>query len=287
KHGIQFTPLIGDEVIVSFLEGDPDRPIITGRVYNGENMPHLEPQNKIQNLILTPYQHRLLFDDKKTTIILNTGGRETISLTDGSETESDLGNNINISTADGHFIQLSQGTASQGITISTDKLNLMVFDDMNHNIIIQTENGHKIVLDDQNKKIDIESTNGHIIEIDDSAGTIVAKDSTGENSWTITKGSGIAIESQTGNISISAPSGAVNIDASEINLSASGDINVSADAKVAVSGMNISEKADIEVSIKGTTISTEGSANYSLKGASVTIEGSGILILKGSLVKIN
>jgi type VI secretion system secreted protein VgrG len=32
-------PRIGQEVIVEFLEGDPDRPIITGRVYNGEQMP--------------------------------------------------------------------------------------------------------------------------------------------------------------------------------------------------------------------------------------------------------
>jgi type VI secretion system secreted protein VgrG len=32
-------PRIGDEVIVEFLEGDPDRPIITGRVYNAEQMP--------------------------------------------------------------------------------------------------------------------------------------------------------------------------------------------------------------------------------------------------------
>jgi type VI secretion system secreted protein VgrG len=32
-------PRIGQEVIVDFLEGDPDRPIITGRVYNSEQMP--------------------------------------------------------------------------------------------------------------------------------------------------------------------------------------------------------------------------------------------------------
>jgi type VI secretion system secreted protein VgrG len=32
-------PRIGQEVIVSFLEGDPDQPIITGRVYNGDSMP--------------------------------------------------------------------------------------------------------------------------------------------------------------------------------------------------------------------------------------------------------
>ena len=39
KWGGIYTPRIGQEVIVEFLEGDPDQPIITGRVYNGEAMP--------------------------------------------------------------------------------------------------------------------------------------------------------------------------------------------------------------------------------------------------------
>jgi len=37
--GAVSVPRIGQEVIVDFLEGDPDRPIITGRVYNAEAMP--------------------------------------------------------------------------------------------------------------------------------------------------------------------------------------------------------------------------------------------------------
>jgi type VI secretion system secreted protein VgrG len=37
--GMMFIPRIGQEVIVAFLEGDPDRPLVTGRVYNGENPP--------------------------------------------------------------------------------------------------------------------------------------------------------------------------------------------------------------------------------------------------------
>jgi type VI secretion system secreted protein VgrG len=37
--GMIHVPRIGQEVIVTFLEGDPDRPIITGRVYNGDSMP--------------------------------------------------------------------------------------------------------------------------------------------------------------------------------------------------------------------------------------------------------
>jgi len=39
QWGIVFHPRIGQEVIAEFLEGDPDSPIITGRVYNAEAMP--------------------------------------------------------------------------------------------------------------------------------------------------------------------------------------------------------------------------------------------------------
>lgn len=48
--GIVFHPRIGQEVIVDFLEGDPDRPIIVGRVYNAEQMPpYALPANKTQS----------------------------------------------------------------------------------------------------------------------------------------------------------------------------------------------------------------------------------------------
>jgi type VI secretion system secreted protein VgrG len=39
QWGAMFIPRIGQEVIVDFLEGDADQPIITGRVYNAEQMP--------------------------------------------------------------------------------------------------------------------------------------------------------------------------------------------------------------------------------------------------------
>lgn len=42
NYGMISHPRIGDEVVVSFLEGDPDRPLITGSVYNGDNLPPYE-----------------------------------------------------------------------------------------------------------------------------------------------------------------------------------------------------------------------------------------------------
>lgn len=50
KWGGIHIPRIGQEVIVEFLEGDPDRPIITGRVYNKDQMPPYDlPKNKTQS----------------------------------------------------------------------------------------------------------------------------------------------------------------------------------------------------------------------------------------------
>jgi type VI secretion system secreted protein VgrG len=50
--GAIFTPRIGQEVIVDFLEGDPDRPIITGRVYNGDQtVPYALPDEQTKSTI--------------------------------------------------------------------------------------------------------------------------------------------------------------------------------------------------------------------------------------------
>ena len=48
--GAMHIPRIGQEVVVDFLEGDPDRPIITGRVYNADQMPpYTLPANMTQS----------------------------------------------------------------------------------------------------------------------------------------------------------------------------------------------------------------------------------------------
>ena len=39
RWGAFFWPRVGHEVVVTFVEGDPDRPLIVGSVYNAANMP--------------------------------------------------------------------------------------------------------------------------------------------------------------------------------------------------------------------------------------------------------
>jgi len=65
-------PRIGQEVIVSFLEGDPDRPIITGSVYNAVQMPpYTLPDNQTQSTWKSMSSkggggfNELRFEDKK------------------------------------------------------------------------------------------------------------------------------------------------------------------------------------------------------------------------------
>ena len=89
-------PRIGQEVIVEFLQGDPDRPIITGRVYDGANMPPYDlPAKATQSGIKSNSSkggagfNEFRFEDKKGTedIYLHAQKTWTIDVLD-AETET-------------------------------------------------------------------------------------------------------------------------------------------------------------------------------------------------------
>jgi type VI secretion system secreted protein VgrG len=70
--GVMSIPRIGQEVVVTYLEGDPDRPLVTGVVYNAEQMPaYTLPDEKTKSWIKTNTSkggdgfNEIRFEDKK------------------------------------------------------------------------------------------------------------------------------------------------------------------------------------------------------------------------------
>lgn len=70
--GALFLPRIGQEVVITYINGDPERPLVTGAVYNGENAtPATLPDNQTQSIIRTRSSkqgtagNELRFEDKK------------------------------------------------------------------------------------------------------------------------------------------------------------------------------------------------------------------------------
>ncbi len=71
-YGTMFIPRVGMEVVVDFLEGDPDQPLVTGCVYNGINKPPYDlPAHATRSTIKTLSSkggggtNELRFEDKK------------------------------------------------------------------------------------------------------------------------------------------------------------------------------------------------------------------------------
>ncbi|EGU31328.1 type VI secretion system Vgr family protein [Vibrio scophthalmi] len=73
QYGMMTIPRIGHEVIVSFLHGDPDQPIITGRTYHASNVPpYTLPDNKTKTILRSETHqgegfNELSFEDQSQT----------------------------------------------------------------------------------------------------------------------------------------------------------------------------------------------------------------------------
>jgi type VI secretion system secreted protein VgrG len=85
--GGYFAPRVGQEVIVDFLNGDPDSPIIVGRVYNDFNdVPYQSPTQSGFKTRSTPKGaasdfNEIRFEDKKGSEELALHGQKNVSIT--------------------------------------------------------------------------------------------------------------------------------------------------------------------------------------------------------------
>jgi type VI secretion system secreted protein VgrG len=98
--GAMFIPRIGHEVIVDFLEGDPDRPIITGRVYHGtNNPPYSLPAEKTKSTIKSDSSpggggsNELRFEDKKGKEEVYLHGQKDWTIGIENDKNQTIGNN--------------------------------------------------------------------------------------------------------------------------------------------------------------------------------------------------
>ncbi len=132
-------PHIGQEVIVEFLEGDPDRPIITGRVYNADQpTSQILPDNKHVSEIRDDFGNALVFDgnEGKEHIRLSSPnhnsifmlGKSTHKWTASDETEWTSGNSTSVVVGNskkstfGNAVTVTQGnswTHRTGAALST------------------------------------------------------------------------------------------------------------------------------------------------------------------------
>jgi len=240
--GSSFIPRIGHEVIVSFLDGDPDRPIVTGAVYNGVNKPPYS--SKTQSGIKThstksgsaANYNELRFEDKK--------GSEQVYVHAEKDLDTMVENN-------------------ETLTVDNDRTKTVKHDENStiENDRNKTVNNNQTETIAKNKTIDV--GNDHTESIAKNKTIDVGKDHTesvaGNMSITINKDlkesvEGQYIESVTKDYALQAKT-----------------ITMQADEKITIKtgAAQIVMKSNGDITISGKGINIKGSANVVVKGSKV------------------
>jgi hypothetical protein len=112
-YGAYFFPEQGDEVVVAFLQGDPNHPVILGSVYNGTNTPPSQAQQSTNNNvrgIVSRSGHQILLDDTagSQSVTIKTQGGHSIVFAD-----SPTGPKITISSAGGRTVTIDDTPPGQ------------------------------------------------------------------------------------------------------------------------------------------------------------------------------
>jgi len=101
--GGYFTPRIGQEVIVEFMNGDPDRPVITGRVYNDDQpIPYKSPTQSGFKTRSTPgggpgNYNEIMFEDKMGSELVNIHAERNMSTSVEVDDSTSVGHDQSLS----------------------------------------------------------------------------------------------------------------------------------------------------------------------------------------------
>jgi type VI secretion system secreted protein VgrG len=258
-------PRIGQEVIVDFLEGDPDRPLITGRVYNADNKPpYTLPDNKTQSGVKSRTSkegtietfNELRFEDKKDAEqIYFHAEKDFARVVENNDTlkvgfeKKDKGDQtIEIHNNQKLVVGNSEAEdGSQTIEIWMNRTETV----KEGNETVTIEKGNRDIVVSKGNDTHHVAEGNRDVKIDQGNDTLTI--SQGDQTITITKGKS-TIEAGT-----------------SIELKVGGSSIKIEPAKITIKSPEIAIQADMKLSAQGTTTEVSGDAMLTLKGGLVKI----------------
>lgn len=264
--GMQFIPRIGQEVIVTFIDGDPDRPLVTGCVYNGDNaLPYALPANQTQSGIKTQSSkggggfNELRFEDKKDAEEVFLQAQKDFKINVLNDTTATVGHDETLTVQNARTRTVKDG--DETVTLEKGK----------RSVTIQTGSDTLDVKDSRTVKVGADQTH--------STGGNYEHKVTGNYSLTVD-----------GNLTIKV-SGTLTLQSGgSFSIKSGADLATEASTSVSQkAGTALSNTAGTELTNKaGTTLTNDAGVSLMNKGgAEQTVDGGGMLTIKGGLVKVN
>jgi type VI secretion system secreted protein VgrG len=221
--GGMYIPRVGMEVVVDYLNGNPDRPIIVGCVYNATNMPpDTLPDNKTKSDIMTNSSkggggfNQLRFEDNK--------GSEEVYFQAQKDYNKLVKNNETVTVDQGNrSITLNKGDNS--FTVSQGKNTVTIQQD--NSVTIKQGNNSLTVSQGNNSTTISTGNNSTTVSQGNESLTV----STGNHSISVSAGSssvtaGQSITLTVGSNSIAISTSGITINGSMVTVQASGDLTL-------------------------------------------------------------
>ncbi|CAO5674933.1 MAG: hypothetical protein HEEMFOPI_00148 [Holosporales bacterium] len=269
-------PRIGMEVVVSFMDGDPDRPLVMGCVYNGEQKPPYASKDPTKSTFKTSSSkgddgnNELRFDDKKGHEEIYIHAQKDLNLEiEHDRTEEILKGNDSLTIKKGNKTEELEGKGT------CYEVNIKDGDKKLH---IEKGN-HVINLDKGDQKITLKKGD-QVVELDSGDNKITLK----KGDMKVTLSAGDLTIDVKGDIKVSSTGNMTFDSKGKISIKGTGGIEINSPAKVNIesgANMTLKSKMDLEVNAQMNLTSKSG-MNFNLNGGmNVTVNAAMNLTLKG------